>query len=230
MRSLRYISIFITGTAVLVLTACLSLSEPVADEFGHTSIDIRGMVSITEVHWAGSIKNDGTDNNPDDDFIELMNFYEGYVDIGGWIVEVKGQNYCLVHIPRGTVLKPGEFLTIGNNTDGAFPKLDIVEPNLRLGTDGFSIKLYDGGGHKSSDSLDFTVFPQIPGGYNLPMLRKSAIRATDYFGALPGTVQSSWVSYNSSISENIAPEYSETVFASPGSPKGSVAGSGGGDE
>ena len=222
--------LFIFSVFIILFSGC-DLGDPMGKAYGTTPLDNRGMIFINEAHYAGSIRDSGGNYNPDDDFIELGNAYEGVLDISGWTVKIESENYVVLTIPKGTIIKPNTFFTIGNNTNGAFRNFDMVATNLKLNSRGFKIEITDGGGAKESDAVDFTIWTYLPAGYDLPRLKKSAIRRQDYFGPLPASSPDNWISYNApSSSTNVRSEYAKSVYASPGSPLGGGAEGGDSDE
>lgn len=210
--------IFIPLITIFILTTCAT-GDPEADYFGTTELDTRGMIYVSEAHWSGSVKDDGGLDNPDDDFIEFRNWYKGDLDIGGWTIVIVGQSYALIQIPVGTVIPTKEYYTVGNNTNGAFAAFDLICSNFVLPSGGFTISIYDGGGQKEADSVDFGEDGIMPAGYDLPALRKSAVRLTDYFG--PVSALESWVTYNATApNDNVRTGYRNSVYASPGTSLG----------
>lgn len=208
MRKKLHLSVIIT---MFILIACTAQE----DYFSTSSLDIRGMAYISEVHWSGTVDNNGENWNPDDDFIEVRSWHKGDLDIGGWSILVIGQSYLVIQVPEGTILSSKQYYTIGNNTNGAFKNFDLVVSNLKLPSSGIEIDIYDGGGAKHADSADFSHYEIMPAGYDTPALKKSAVRLTDYFGAISSL--DSWQTYNANRpNELVRSNYQSSVFASPG--------------
>lgn len=202
---------------LLLLAAC----QPNEQYFGITSLDNRGILYFSEIHWSGSVDDTGTYVNSDDDFIELRSWYKGDLDISGWTILVRGSSYHIITIPEGTVISTKEYYSIGNNTNGAFTHFDLVDPAFSLPAGDFDLDIYDGGGGKHADSADFTAEIEMPAGYDLPALKKSAVRMTDYFG--PKDNLECWANYNSqSTGTYVRTGYRNSVFASPGESLGEV--------
>lgn len=216
----------------LILCGCsvFNTGNPVPQTYRISKQDIREMIYISEVHWAGSVDNNGANYNPDDVFIELGNSFKGPIDISGWAVVLEGSSYAVIKVASNTVLFPGSFYTIGNNTNGAFPHLSQIEPHLKMNRKGFNLSVYDGG-QKCSDSLHFSNESLIPAGYDLPGMKRSMVRVTDYFGPVTGDSPDSWVSYDATFSAtNVSLSYNLRVFASPGLDAGGIVGNGGSQE
>lgn len=213
--------IFVIFSSIIVLTlSAACTSAPDGEYFAAPDLDIRGMLYVSEINWGGSVDNTGLTNDADDDFIELRSWYKGDLDIGGWTVIVKGTSYTVFQISEGTVLHTREFYTIGNNTNGAFVSFDQVDSRLKLPAGDFSIAVYDGSGRMEADSVSFAGGTTVDAGYGLPLLRKSAVRQTDYFGPL--STLESWVTYNApEPNGDVRPGYTNAVFASPGTDLGS---------
>lgn len=200
----------IASLFIIVLIGCQ------ADEhfFGTSELDVRGLVYFSEIHWSGTVMPDGTLSDRDDDFIEIRNNYETDLDIGGWTVQINGYPSMNIVIPKATVLKAGEFYTIGKHTNGAFIHFDLLAPELALPPSEFELELFDGG-KKRSDAARFLLEKQVPGGVNLPGLRKSMVRLSDYFGAKNSL--DSWDNFNAPVTgQRVRVAYSNSVFASPG--------------
>ncbi len=197
--------------------ACTGL--PAGDYFDVSPLDIRGLLYVSEAHWAGSVDDTGSRDNPNDDFIELRSWYKGDLDVGGWTVVVQGESYLLIQLPQGTVIHSRDYFTLGNNTNGAFVYFDLVVPEMNLPAGDFTISIYDGGGQKQADQAVFGGGTSVPAGYNLPLVRKSAVRLTDYFG--PVDALEPWVTYNATApNEYVRDGYRNSVFASPGTSLG----------
>ena len=203
----------VTMIALLVL-AFLGCDD---SKFNIAPMDVRGTIGIIEVHWAGSIKSDGSANNPDDDFIELNNYTNGTIDVGGWVIHVTGDAANNAYtIPSDTLIAPGQYLTIGRTRNGAFPSLDIVFSDFVLPNTPFYLEINDGSG-LTSDQADFTLKSWLPGGASLPLLKKSAVRRITFFGPEDGFQLYNWMTYTApSPSTSVATAYQTTVFASPG--------------
>lgn len=230
---------------ILSLSGCLG--EPDGKPFSGLTgyMETRSSLYVEEVHWAGSVDNNGANSNPDDDFIEVCNAYYGVVNYEGWIVVVEGQTYLRIILPKGAVLDQGEVFTIGNNTNGAFSHFDMVVPELKLPGTGFAIRLYDGGGQKYADTADFGVNEPLPvvdplaagsylpAGVNLSKLKKSAVRLKDSYGGAMDSYYpiKNWITYSLGVPASaVRASYDKSVLCSPGAVTGGEGQSGGGEE
>jgi len=213
------------GCALFVLillgvsVATCGLGEPEALRYNVSPFDIRGEVYVSEVHWAGSVNNQGEENDLTDCYIELMNNAPVPYDIGGWCLRFEGTVQKLIVIPEGTTLRANNYYTIGRHTNGAFERLDLCLEDFQIPYSRFTLRVQDPGG-RTSDSVDFDQRSYLPAGAILPRIRRSAVRMENFFGADEGGDYTSWKEYREHTSEyataNIAPNYQNSVFCSPG--------------
>jgi hypothetical protein len=236
---------FISLSFVFLIPGCIG--EPDGKPYSGLTglLETRSSLYVEEVHWAGSVDNNGANSNPDDDFIEICNAYYGLLDFSGWIIIVEGQSYLRIVLPAGTVLDKGQTFTIGNNTNSAFTRFNMIVPGLKLPATGFVINIYDGGGKKYADTADFgvnepmpvldplAVGTYLPAGVNLSKIRKSAVRLKDSYGGAMASYYTieNWTTYTLSAPNSIVrPSYNKSVFCSPGQVTGGEGQSGGGEE
>jgi len=209
-----YTQLFII-TMLLMLISC-GVTDPDAAGFSVSDLDIRSLIYVSELNWAGSVDNNGNNNDPDDDYIEISNYYNVSIDISGWSIVISGVVNKVISIPTGTILGDGDYYTIGRHTSGAFTSFNQVDPDFSLPNTGFIIQIKDGMG-KVSETVDFTKISYLPGGVSLPTLRKSAIRQLEYFDPAPGDDVDSWKSYEGgSTSSIIRSTYQSSMVCLPG--------------
>lgn len=207
--------VVVLSSLIIVLAAC-TVTAPTGPDYSVSDLDIRQLVYVSELHWAGTVDNGGNNDNPDDDFVEISNFYSSAIGIGGWTIVVSGSRNHEVVIPSGTTLQPGAWYTIGRTTSGAFSHLDLVDPDFSLPNAGFTLEIKDGAG-RVSDTAVFSNSEALPGGCALPLMRKSAVRRMQFFGPEPGDLVKNWKTYGvSQASSNVRSTYSSAVFCSPG--------------
>lgn len=213
--------ITVFAAAVLLLFSGCALDEPTgATGYNFTELDVRGEIFITEVHWAGSVNNGGSNNDPDDDFIEIKSILAGPIDLSGWVIEFSGSFNHRFVFPQGTLMQAGGRFVIGTHTNGAFSSHDFVDPGLKIPSSGWRVAVMDGG-NKKSDSADFTVRSWLPAGMALPGVRRSMVREEDAFqSGEPGDQYDSWTTYGSHdswwSSQRINTDYRSAVYGSPG--------------
>jgi hypothetical protein len=104
---------------LLLFSLSCDLGDPV-QTFTVSPLDIRGLLFVSEVHWAGTVDNTGANADPDDDYIELYNSHEAPLPIGGWSVVISGSVNLTIVIPTGSIVASGATFTIGRTTGGAF--------------------------------------------------------------------------------------------------------------
>ena len=131
---------------------------------GYTSNGERGNVEISEIHWAGSIRNDcsGPDcYDPSDVFIELKNRHPRPVFLKGWLLTIRTGYYAdglrsahsrrdrsqitYVLPPRenGRAVEPNETVIIAARRDGAFQDADFFIEDLKIPNGPMGIDLKD---------------------------------------------------------------------------------------
>lgn len=212
-------TLLLLTASVLLFSGC-ALDEPTgAAGYNFTSLDVRGQIFITEIHWAGSVDNAGAKSDPDDDFIEIKSILAGPIDLGGWGIVFSGSFNHRFVFPAGTVLESGGRFVVGTRTNGAFTAHDFVDPALKIPAYGWAVSVQDGGG-KVSDSADFSGRSWLPAGMALPEIRRSMVREEDAFqSGEPGDQYDSWTTYGSHDSwwsaGRISTDYRSAVYCSP---------------
>jgi hypothetical protein len=210
-----------------VYTACGGISDPAQNHYNIDAVtdDIRGVISITELHWAGSVDNDGDYNKPDDCFIELYNGDILPRSMKGWTVrftDAAGKTLRLITLPEASIPSGGRY-TIGRGTDGAFSYFDLCVPNMYIPKAHFRIRVQDPGG-RTSDTVDFTKRDYLPGSA-LPRERRSAVRFINSFNEPRGSGYDDWYVYNNHAAgaqDNIKTCYKSSMFCAPGRAKGAT--------
>jgi hypothetical protein len=204
----------------LVSFASCALGEPAQNTFDVVSItdDVRGMVCVSEILWAGSVDNNGEYDKPDDCFIELYNGGVSFRSLKGWTLrftDVHGKTMQTITLPGGYIASGGRY-TIGRDTRGAFSYFDHCEPGLRIPRSRFAIEVQDSGG-RLADAVDFTQRDYLPGSA-LPTSRRSAVRSINFFGEPEGNDYGSWFECGAVAGGhlNIKPWYRNSMYCAPG--------------
>ncbi|MBN1794608.1 MAG: hypothetical protein JW844_06555 [Candidatus Omnitrophica bacterium] len=125
---------------------------------------------------------------PDGEYIELVNLTEREVDIGGWIVEGTGYSGWPARIPLGTAIEPNGFIVLA---------MDADDKTTGLSGNGISFDTIWGARDKNVVGLDFTravtpdddLLRDVPlSGYNMITLRDSSenlVDAAEYSNTTP---------------------------------------------
>jgi len=211
--------------AAFCMFAC-GLGDPDQNHYNAVvSDDIRGIMFISELHWAGSVDNSGGNDRSDDCFIELYNSDILPRSLKGWTLRFTddhGKILNLITIPDGcTIASRGRF-TIGKDTEGAFSYFDFCAPALYIPRSRFKIEVQDAGG-RTSDTVDFTKRDYLPGSA-LPNERRSIVRYVNAFDQPDANGYESWyvsASHPETSKQNIRTEYRKSMFCAPGKIKGS---------
>ncbi len=212
---------------------------------GYLSNGERGTISITEINWAGSVEGSGSNHiyHPDDIFVELRSSYTRPVHMTGWYlyveaedVEIEGLDERLrTHVPHiytvyrfperesGLPVQPNEYVTVARYRDGAFPNADYYIEDLDLPAGRFEIVLRDIDNRLISDAGD-TNEEVFAGGYDLVAVR--SMERVQLLFSNQGGRNASWHSYSYNVwdpehavlNANVAENYRELTFASPGMP------------
>ncbi len=121
----------------------------------------RGNVSITEVNWAGSVRDQDRRHDPDDIFIELQNKHPRPVHLTGWLLTVEAghfldgidgyqpyrsrsrRTYVLPARRNGRPMGTNDYVYIAAKADGAFGDADYIIPDLKLPNGPFEVTLQD---------------------------------------------------------------------------------------
>ncbi len=207
---------------VLTLFVVLSLYNTSCtvrgNDYAHTERDIRGLVCFSEILYSGVSFQQEAGILQDQDFLELRNYSDSVIDISGWVIEVRGDQYCVITLPPYSVLAPGQVYTVVNTPNGAFLSYDLVIPGLHLSPRGFCLSLRNGSDSMIADYVDFREGSGLPVGMSTGTVSSSMVRTSDYFGARSSSAPGAWVDYYPIHAVNIDSSYS--VFASPGSDSG----------
>ena len=131
----------------------------------------RGSMMITEINFAGSVKDDGT-HDADDIFIELQNKHPRPINVTGWHLTIDGDVSREYRIPEmKNPISPNDYFVIARKKDGAFQdSADVIIPDLELGTRRVRVQLrdYDKRMMEDGGSEDEDVFT---GGYDTVAVR-----------------------------------------------------------
>lgn len=127
----------------------------------------RGSVTISEVLWSGSVRDDGV-WDPTDVFVELRNESQRPVNLSGWRLEQEGTLVTTVVLPvTDRALEVGAHAIIATRDTGCLPDPDFVVPELRLPLDApFALTLRDADERLIDGAGDATM-PPFAGGYDL---------------------------------------------------------------
>lgn len=175
---------------------------------------------INEVHFAGSVKDDGT-LDADDIFIELWNRHPRPINVSGWRLNVYGD--VSGYVPEDgyiipTVDAPMEsnaYFVIAKKRDGAFKDIaDVFIEDLELGKQFFELELRDCD-QKLMEGAGSRDIPVFAGGYDLVSAR-SMERAAQIFSNGGGSAVN-WHAFSSDAGVNTISEgYRKSTLASPG--------------
>lgn len=211
----------------LIATACdnsdpgIPASQPEYRwDFGSCTSGERGNMTINEVHFAGSVTDDGTLDS-DDVFIELWNRHPRPINVSNWRIGIWGNTEGYVPdegylIPETDIVIPvnGHFV-IARKADGAFADIaDVFIPDLEIGKSFFYIELRDCD-QKLMESAGSRDVPAFSGGYDLVTAR-SMERAQLIFQNR-GDAAINWHAYSVNAGSNTIREgWRERTLASPG--------------
>ncbi len=197
-------------------------SQPVYrwQQDGECSSGERGNMLINEVHFAGSVKDDGT-LDTDDIFIELWNRHPRPINVSGWRLNVYGD--ISGYVPEDgyiipTVEAPMEsnsYFVIAKKRDGAFKDIaDVFIEDLELGKQFFELELRDCD-QKLMEGAGSRDIPVFAGGYDFVTAR-SMERAAQIFSN-SGESAVNWHAFSSDVGVNTISEgYRKSTLASPG--------------
>ncbi len=211
---------------VAVLTASVGCNGPSASDIDETplyrwkqngapSSGERGSLQITEIDYAGSVKDDGT-RDADDVFIEMQNKHPRPINISGWRLIVEGDSQQSYRIPDTTKpIKPNDYFVIARKRDGAFKNVaDVFIDNLELGPNKVFIELRDYD-HRLMEAVGSPDEEAFAGGWDTVTVR-SMERAQLIFGN-DGDSSRNWHAYSDTVGFNtIAEGYRKKTLASPG--------------
>ena len=215
------------GLGVLALGACNSdPGEPPGQVGYRDGIDgpnsgERGTLKISEIGWAGSVRNDGT-WDPDDVFFEIRNEGTRPMNIEQWYVDIRGFQTSAWRIPEmSEPLQVGDHLFIANKRNGCFADADLFIEDLYFGAgDPFSLTLRDAD-ERLIEPAGSRTMPPYAGIYDGEVTR-SMEKVELIFGGR-GSSPSAWHHYTKAEvdvvnNDRIAPNCRERTLASPGRP------------
>lgn len=175
----------------------------------------RGAILISEINFAGSVRDDGT-HFGDDIFVELQNKHPRPVNISGWHLIVRGDVSRSYRIPdvKEPIL-PNAYFVIARKKDGAFGEAaDLIIEDLELGTHRVALELrdYDLRLMEDAGSREDEVFA---GGYDTVSVR-SMERVELIFGNT-GSSSRNWHAYSEPAGfPTVADGWRKFTLASPG--------------
>jgi len=178
----------------------------------------RGKVLFNEILWAGSYENNGIAHK-DDVFIELYNDDFKEINLSSWNIIIEGDFNKTYLIPSNKdnppIIKPSSFLVIAKTRDFAFPKADIIIPNLKIPRENYKITLKDCD-LRLIESIGIKKGESLAGSDDLRSSR-SMERTEDRFDN-DGYRDSSWHTYcETNVNLDIInTDFSDRTFASPG--------------
>ncbi len=120
----------------------------------------RGNIAITEIHWAGSVRDSDGHYDPQDVFIELQNKHPRPVHLTGWLLTIESGYHTegLYHVRRsarasrtyviparqsGQPVETNDYLVIAAKADGAFSNADYIIEDLVIPKGPFELTLQD---------------------------------------------------------------------------------------
>ncbi len=181
----------------------------------------RGNLNISEILWAGSVRNDGTWDRKDQ-FIEIRNEGNRPMNLSGWFVELDGAAERVWRIPEMDFeLDPSQHMFIATKSTGCFPEPDLVLPGLEIPFgDPFRLTLRDAD-ERMIEPAGSTEHPPYAGGYDTVKAR-SMEKIQLMFGGR-GSDPHSWHYYTPAEvdipnNDKVAVNCRENTLASPGRP------------
>ncbi len=209
------------GAALTALSACSNPDPGTGDVTplyrnvvdGEPSSGERGSMMINEVHWAGSVSDEGV-YDADDIFIELMNKHPRPINVSGWRIEVDGDFNAGYRIPAvDYAIPPNGYFVVARKDDGAFAEIaDVFIPNLELGKKEVKVELRDNDRRLMEDAGS-TVERVFTGGYD-GVTARSMERGQLIFGNR-GSNSRNWHAYSDETGL-VAEGWREYTLASPG--------------
>lgn len=121
----------------------------------------RGNVAITEIHWAGSVRNSDGKYDPQDVFIELQNKHPRPIHLTGWILTIEAGHhseglkhpsswsakskisYVLPARRNGQSVETNGYVVIAAKADGAFSGADYIIEDLVIPKGPIELTLQD---------------------------------------------------------------------------------------
>ncbi|MBV71446.1 MAG: hypothetical protein CMH52_08845 [Myxococcales bacterium] len=212
----------------------------------YTSNGERGNVSISEINWAGSVRNGDFSHDPNDIFIEMQNKHPRPIFLKGWLLTVEAgfnadglrqapsyrdrakRTYVLPPRENGRPMETNEFIIIAKKRDGAFANADFFIEDLEIPDGPFEMTLQD---------LDERLIDHIGDDRKLPfagawdgVTARSMERIQLIFNNR-GNRDSAWHSYSLNdfddgrrgefhqmLRQRIDANYLQRTFATPGMP------------
>ncbi|MBA2664976.1 MAG: hypothetical protein H0U74_22000 [Bradymonadaceae bacterium] len=175
----------------------------------------RGNVMINEIHFAGSVRDDGT-HDPDDIFIELLNKQPRMTNVSGWRLNIGGDYQKSYRIPaHANPITPNGYFVIAKKRDGAFADIaDVFIEDLDIGRRNIYIELRDFD-NRLMESAGNTEQQAFCGGYDLVTAR-SMERVQVLFGNR-GEASRNWHTYSDDVGfPTINEGWRLNTLASPG--------------
>lgn len=189
------------------------LYRPVAE--GEPSSGERGSMMINEIHFAGSMSDEGV-YDADDIFIELLNKHPRPINVSGWRIEVDGDLNASYRIPVvEEPIEPNAYFVIARKRDGAFADAaDVFIESLDLGQKEVYVELRDQDRRLMEDGGS-TEQRAFTGGFD-GVTARSMERVQLIFGNR-GTTARNWHAYSQDIgTETVAEGWRDYTLASPG--------------
>ena len=174
----------------------------------------RGSIMINEIHWAGSVTDDGT-HDWDDVFIELKSGEERPIDMTDWRLQVRGEQSATYRIPETDPIAANEYFVIASKEDGAFGEAaDVVIEDLKLGKKMAFVELLDSD-ERLMDIAGSEHQHHFAGTWDTVSAR--SMERVQLIFTNSGTASRSWHMYSSNTGfETIADGYRQHTLASPG--------------
>lgn len=147
-------------------------------------------VVINELMWMGSSASSS------DEWIELRNFTDAPIDIGGWQLTKKsgGAEVTMLTIPAGKSIPGSGFFLISNFAETSASSLlavtpDLVDSDVSLTNSDIQIKLYDAA-HVLIDTADDGSGTPLSGAYDSALNTHASMERNSVPG--DGTLKASW--------------------------------------
>lgn len=173
----------------------------------------RGSMMINEIHFGGSVSDEGV-YDADDVFIELLNKHPRPINVSGWRIEVDGDFQAGYRIPPvDELIPPNGYFVIARKDDGAFADVaDVFLPDLQLGKKKVYVELRDNDRRLMEDGGS-TVERVFSGGFD-GVTSRSMERGQLIFGNR-GTSSRNWHAFSAETGF-VSEGYQQYTLASPG--------------
>lgn len=185
-------------------------------EEGTTSGE-RGKVLISEIHYAGSVRetDQGTTHFWNDVFIEFRNKSERKVDLTGWRIRVRGDRSATYVIPETDPIGTNEFFVVARREDGAFGDVaDVFIEDLDFGKKNVFVQLVDRD-ERLMEVVGSREQRAFAGGWDTVSAR--SMERVQLLFSNSGTKSRSWHTYSAPQGfGNIREDYRKFTLASPG--------------